>query len=95
MKTSFGTLDILLKEKKPVIEYLIFEKTGRAHIHSEYETFVVLSGSGIVYSGDRKYKVLEGDVVTIPPETSHWMEPDKGVALKGFLWYHNKELKYK
>ncbi|MCH2534753.1 MAG: cupin domain-containing protein, partial [Bdellovibrionales bacterium] len=72
MKTSFGSLEHILKlENKPVAEYLVFEKEGRRHKHLDYETFVVLSGSGQVIRGDENINVEAGDIVTIPPKTTH------------------------
>ena len=92
-EVSFGKLDILLrKDKRPHIEYLLFEREGRKHIHKEYESFFVISGSGKVISGDVIYEVAEGSLVTIPPNTDHWMIPAEGQVLEGFLWYHAKEL---
>ena len=74
-------------------QYLIFEKEGRPHKHKEYESFFVMSGSGEVISGDKKFQVKEGRLVTIPPNTSHWMVPATDQNLEGFLWYHNVALK--
>lgn len=88
-ETSFGKMDILLKDKnRPKAEYLIFEKDGRKHKHLEYESFVVLSGFGKVYSGENVFEVQPGDIVTIPPKTPHWMEPLSEEPMKGLLWYH-------
>ena len=92
-ETSFGQLDVLLAENnKPTIEYLSFERSGRNHKHREYETFVTLEGTGKVYSGDLVFDVYPGSIVTIPPNTLHWMEPSAGSILKGFLWYHDTEI---
>lgn len=91
-ETSFGQLEVLLEENnKPSIEYLIFEKAGRNHKHRDYETFVVLEGKGKVYSGDLIFDVTPGSMVTIPPKTLHWMEPEPDSILKGFLWYHSDD----
>lgn len=88
-ETSFGKMNVLFKEnEKPVIEHLIFEDEGRAHKHREYETFVTLSGTGKVYSGEHIFEVKPGSIVTIPPRTIHWMAPTPGTVLTGFLWYH-------
>lgn len=96
-QTSFGTLEILLRQQhdgksRPLIEHLVFEKPGRSHKHQNYETFVVLNGSGRVYAGDEVFEVQPGSLVTIDPGTSHWMEPEAGERLEGFLWYHEAEL---
>lgn len=93
-KTSFGEMDHLLKlNGKIAIEYLKFESGGRAHKHNEYESFYVLSGRGQVISGDQTYQVKKGDLVTIPPQTPHWMTPDGPTPLEGFIWYHEEPLK--
>lgn len=94
--TSFGKLDILLTENEsPKIEHLIFEKEGRVHKHPEFESFFVLSGSGIVVKGKEHIRVSPGDLVSIPPKTNHWMIPDDGEKLTGFLWYHDSEINMK
>ncbi|NGP90223.1 cupin domain-containing protein [Fodinibius halophilus] len=91
--TSFGTLDILLQDDdQPVIEHLVFENSGRGHSHDQYETFVVLKGRGKVISGEKEYSVKAGSQVTIPPNTTHWMEPAPASTMEGFLWYHEKPL---
>lgn len=93
MKTSFGEMEILLKDgPKPRVEYLRFEATGRPHKHPEYEYFFVTQGSGKVYLGENFVAVKPGHLVPIPPNTSHWMEPDAGVILEGLLWYHEQNL---
>lgn len=92
MDTSFGKLEILLKQDKKIIsEYLIFERSGRKHRHLEFESFTVLSGQGKVYCGENVYEVKEGDTVTIPPKTDHWMEPKENQILIGILWYHDHQ----
>lgn len=89
LKTSFGEMEILFKEQnKPQIEYLRFASQGRAHRHNEFESFFTLKGSGKVFVGDQTFQVKPGDLVTIPPEQPHWMEPDPEVVLEGLLWYH-------
>lgn len=95
MNTSFGSIEHILKiENKPVAEYLVFEKEGRKHKHLDYETFVVLSGEGQVVRDQEFIDVKEGDIVTIPPKTTHWMIPKQGQILTGILWYHNNAGQY-
>ena len=93
-ETSFGKMQALLmsEEKAPRIEHLIFEKEGRPHRHNEFETFVVLSGEGLVIHGKNEVPVRPGSLVTIPPKALHWMKPANGQILEGFLWYHESEL---
>lgn len=95
-ETSFGSMGAVIKHgKKPVAEYLVFTKAGKAHKHKEYETFTVLSGTGQVYVGERKFSVSEGSIVTIPPMVPHWMEPEGGGPLEGLLWYHHSPASHK
>jgi quercetin dioxygenase-like cupin family protein len=96
LKTSFGEMEILLKQQnKPQVEYLKFISNGRSHRHAEFESFFTLAGSGRVIAGDQTHFVKAGDLVTIPPQTPHWMEPDEGVTLEGLLWYHEAPLNQK
>jgi quercetin dioxygenase-like cupin family protein len=93
VKTSFGEMEILFRrENKPRIEYLKFASKGRPHRHPEFESFVTLNGTGKVFVGDEAFSVQPGDLVTISPNLPHWMEPDPGTELEGFLWYHNEPL---
>lgn len=95
-QTSFGQLQVLLSEgHKPVVEHLIFKQNGRSHQHPEFESFFVLSGEGKIYSGDKTYDVKAGDLVSIPPKTKHWMEPENDQSMTGLLWYHQLPLKLK
>jgi mannose-6-phosphate isomerase-like protein (cupin superfamily) len=94
MKTSFGDMEILLKEgPKPRIEFLRFEKAGRPHRHNEYEYFFTTKGSGFVYVDEKPIAVTPGDLVKISPLSSHWMEPTTGTVLEGLLWYHETDLR--
>ncbi|HDO1316640.1 TPA: cupin domain-containing protein [Aeromonas veronii] len=94
-ETSFGyKKEIHYLDEKPKIELITFLKNGREHIHDVFETFVVLEGSGVIYSGEETVHVSAGDVVTIPPNTTHWMEPEQGSILSGFLWYHDTPCRY-
>ena len=94
--TSFGTLEILHEiNGQPKIEHLVFKTSGRKHRHPYFETFVILKGHGYVFSGANKITVAPGDVVTIPPNTTHWMEPEPPDTLEGFLWCHDEPINLK
>lgn len=88
-KTSFGSLQPIFKiDSKINIEYLIFEKEGRAHQHNEYESFFVTAGQGIIVNGEERVSVKPGDLVLVNPNTDHWMIPEGNTPLEGFLWHH-------
>ncbi|MBP7845184.1 MAG: cupin domain-containing protein [Proteobacteria bacterium] len=93
VKTSFGEMDILLRNAHgPRVELLKFKSEGRAHSHKDYESFFVMSGKGQVYVGDNIIKVEPGSLVVIPPDTKHWMKPEANSLLEGLLWYHSEKL---
>ena len=73
-KTSFGSIEIL--SENPRIERMIFNKEGKSHKHDTYEFCYVLSGSGRVVGADKE-DVIRGDLCKVPPDTSHWMIPNK------------------
>lgn len=82
-------MEVLLKlDNKIAAEYLEFESEGRSHKHPYYESFVVLSGEGQIINGDTTHEVQTGDIVSIPPNTDHWMIPKSGSKMTGLLWYH-------
>lgn len=92
-KTSFGEMEILLRQgTKPQVEYLKFTTKGRPHRHAEFESFFTVNGSGRVIMGEESVAVQPGDLITIPPDVSHWMDPDEGAVLEGLLWYHEVPL---
>jgi quercetin dioxygenase-like cupin family protein len=94
-KTSFGWIHPLPLPNDPTpVEYLVFEKEGRKHQHHTYETFIVLDGFGTIVSGDIYHQVKPGDVVTIPPQTDHWMIPNSDHRLTGVLWYHTSPTRH-
>ena len=94
-ETSFGyKKELFHLNENPTIEIITFLREGREHKHDVFETFVVLEGSGIVYSGEQSILVSVGDIITIPPNTIHWMEPEQGGTLSGFLWYHDTQCRY-
>lgn len=87
--TSFGTLTVLLElNGKPKSEYLVFEKEGRGHIHSEWEICYVTKGSGTIFIGDTEVQVQENDVCKIPPNINHWMKPNPNLEV---LLVYSKE----
>ena len=82
MKTSFGTLEILLeKDGEIVSEQLTFHKEGRGHIHDKWEICYVLDGQGIIVNGDERVEVIKGSVCKIPPNTNHWMIPEGNLEI--------------
>ncbi len=95
-ETSFGKMKVILEDNgNPKIEHLVFEKEGRPHRHTEYESFFVISGEGVVVNGKNKISVKPGDLTTIPPKTNHWMIPGGSEPLVGFIWYHEAEINRK
>lgn len=94
-KTSFGTLEILKKQNNHILcEYLVFEKEGRGHKHKNHESFLVTKGEGEIFVEETSFKVSPGSLVTIPPNSSHWMKPTSpGSPLEGLLFYHDNPLK--
>ena len=79
---------------KPSIEVISFEREGRAISIVSLSLFV-FKGTGKVVSGNITYDVSPGSLVEIPPQTDHWMIPDEGTTLEGFLWYHSDRIKLK
>lgn len=73
--TSFGWLEVLEEiDGEPVLERLHFDCNGRSHVHDRWEYVRVISGSGVIVSGDERIDIKAGDAVDIPPHTEHWME---------------------
>ena len=88
--TSFGSMETLLvKEGKIISEYLIFEKSGRSHLHDEWETCHVIAGKGIIVNGEESVEVTQGSMCKIPPNTAHWMVPNPYMEI--VLVYSQKE----
>jgi len=92
--TSFGSMGVIEEDGEPVVEYLVFEKTGRVPKHENLEeTFRVISGNGCAAvhtsPGGRPdtTRLVPGSELVIPPNTHHTMWPDSGTALKAVLWY--------
>lgn len=89
METSFGELDIFIKHK---VEYLKFKKSGRGHTHKNYESFMVLKGKGKIQIDDKVFELTEGNIITIPPNSNHFMWPE--TELEGLVIYHDNDLKF-
>ena len=76
-KTSFGSLEPLLKKGKNVIaELATFHSEGRSHKHDKWEICYVLEGKGVIVNGEKHIKVESNSVCKIPPNTGHWMIPE-------------------
>ena len=89
-QTSFGTMETLLeKDGKIISEFLVFEKSGRSHLHDEWENCYVVSGSGTIVNGEETIEVAKGSFCKIPPNTPHWMVPDP--TMEVLLVYSKEE----
>ena len=88
--TSFGTMEKLLEKNGSIkAEFLTFDKEGRGHSHKQWEICYIIEGKGIIYVGEDKVEVVEGDVCKIPPSTNHWMKPEPYMEI--LLVYSEKE----
>lgn len=63
----------LYTDSSDVSSYVIFVRNEvKAHKHvSHAEHVVVLEGIGMMTLGDKKFKIMKGDVVFIPKDTFH------------------------
>ena len=86
-KTSFGTMEKL--SLKPLIERMTFNKEGKSHFHNGFEYCYILEGSGSVVGANKKY-VKKGDFCFVPPNTEHWMTPNK-IPFTLLIFYGDKE----
>ena len=76
-KTSFGSLEVLVKHRgKTVVELATFNRSGKSHTHEDWEICHVTDGRGVIRVGEKSYNVSEGISVFIPPKTGHYMIPD-------------------
>ncbi len=77
-ETFFGSLEpLLIMDGKVVTELAKFKEPGRSHTHNQWEICFVLKGRGKISEGENTHNVGPGSVVYIPPNTGHWMFPDK------------------
>ena len=91
---SFGSLEpLLIRNGKVITELAIFNSNGKSHKHDQWEICYVLSGEGYIIKYDNsdeiRYKVKQGSVVKLPPNTGHWMEVDEGNTMEILLVYSN------
>ena len=91
-KMFFGTRNRLFNHPSASLEHLSFETEGRAHTHRSHETCYVVSGRGQIVCGDQTHQVVPGSLVTIPPDTQHWMIPTGAVPLEIIILYHPHSL---
>lgn len=93
MKTSFGNLKLLLKHNKGIVaELAVFQKEGRSHNHKKREICYVLEGKGIIMEDKKKHILKEGDIISIPPNTGHWMIPNGKPDLKTLIVYSKNKM---
>ena len=79
--TKFGTLQpVYIHNGKILCEIATFNTNGRSHQHDNFEICNVIKGKGriIIYKNGVKttHVIHPGCIVTIPPNTDHWMEVD-------------------
>jgi len=92
-KTSFGTMQTLFeKDHKIAAEFLSFESEGRSHTHDQYETCYISSGNGEIAIGEETWWVEPHTLITIPPNTPHWMIPGDETPLDILIFYHDEPL---
>jgi mannose-6-phosphate isomerase-like protein (cupin superfamily) len=81
--TGCGTLRELLG--RPVAEDISIafcqnDAPSEKHYHAVMKEFYFfIKGSGVIIVGDEKFAIAPGVLVTIPPGTVHWVEPDEPV----------------
>ena len=63
--------------------YLEGQSMMEEHAHPTYEIYTVFSGKGFCHIGGERFAVTPGDVVNIPPDSTHTMECEAGESL---LW---------
>jgi hypothetical protein len=85
LKSSLTSIYMNFQSKDPIMGFWGFGVLG---------TFIVLDGFGTIVSGDIYHQVKPGDVVTIPPQTDHWMIPNPDHRLTGILWYHTSPTRH-
>lgn len=91
-ETSFGKMETELGPNgAPVRERLIFERTGRSHVHERWEHCTVIRGSGRIVIEDSQVQVSQGERCSIPPGMAHWMIPD-AVPFEVELTYSDEPL---
>lgn len=103
-ETFFGSLTTLATYGHlPQIERAIFHSDGRPHKHDKWENCIIVSGSGIIlqdwttYNANahpdnwHKSRVFPNSIVSIPPNTLHYMRPDKE-GLDIILTYTDEKL---
>lgn len=63
----------LYVDSSDVSSYVIFVRNEvKAHKHEKHaEHVVVLAGMGMMTLGDKKFKIMKGDVIFIPKNTFH------------------------
>lgn len=76
--TSFGQMTTATDLEGMILwEQLIFEREGRGHEHDLWENCWVKNGCGWIMIGEEKVYVTRGQWCHIPPQTNHWMIPEK------------------
>lgn len=77
LKTPFGN----------AYGYLTKGGAMEAHEHHEYETYIILNGTGLMTVGEESETVTQGDVIAIPPDVIHSLSSDSDELLWAAFWW--------
>ncbi len=94
-ETSFGKMLSIDWQGERTTELLRFDSKGKPHEHDRWEHCVVLRGSGRIIIFQVAFRVRKGDILSIPPGKTHWMDPDLklGEPFEILLWYSDEPVK--
>jgi mannose-6-phosphate isomerase-like protein (cupin superfamily) len=78
-----GEIRELYSSENFSIAHVSLKGNARNHRHPSHveEVYYILKGSGHLVLGDEKYPVEEGDVISIPREKPHYLEPGEGMEV--------------
>ena len=84
--TKWGSIQPTYARNGEVLsEIVTFHANGNPHKHKRWEICTVIRGKGSIIQvsegGKQIVEVKAGSGLTIPPETSHWMEVESGDTL--------------
>ena len=75
LEDTCGQIRELYHSDNMSVAHVTIKTFAFSHQHRKMEeVYYILSGNGLLYIGEEKFKVLPGDTITIPKNTYHHLE---------------------
>ncbi|MBW3001279.1 cupin domain-containing protein [Candidatus Woesearchaeota archaeon] len=91
IKDACGTIRELYSSQALSLAYVNLKDQAKKHKHSVMEeVYFIVKGEGSLSIGEDNYRIEQGDTISIPQDTFHFLEAEQGSELEVLVVTHPK-----